>query len=292
LNIRQSIAHLASDALPRAELRLLLSHVLAQNAAWLAAHDDYDLTPTEENHLRIAAARRTAGEPIAYILGYREFYGRNFKCTPAALIPRPETELLIDTALTLVSVRGEPAEPRILDIGTGTGCVAITLALEMPGAEVTALDISRDALTLARANAVALGANINFVESDWFSAIDASAQFDIIVSNPPYIVPNDPHLFQGDLRFEPWLALQDRGDGLQSYRELAAGVKKHLREGGLLIVEHGYDQGESVPKIFRDAGFIDVEMIRDLAGQPRVTRARLLASRYFPTTPLPFAWTP
>jgi release factor glutamine methyltransferase len=247
LNIRQSIAQLASDALPRAELRLLLSHVLSQNAAWLAAHD---------------------------ILGYREFYGRNFKCTPAALIPRPETELLIDIALTLVSARGEPVEPRILDVGTGTGCIAITLALEMPSAQVTALDISRDALTLARANAAALSANINFVESDWFSAIDASAQFDIIVSNPPYIVPNDPHLFQGDLRFEPWLALQDRGDGLQSYRELAAGAKQHLREGGLLIVEHGYDQGESVPALFREAGFEDVEMIRDLADQPRITRCK------------------
>lgn len=259
---------------------MLLSHVLAQNAAWLAAHDDYELTPTEENHLRIAAARRTAGEPIAYILGVRDFYGRNFKCTPAALIPRPETELLIDLLRHNALSLGEDRELRILDVGTGTGCIAVTLALEIDNARVTACDLSRDALALARENASAHKAtHVEFIESDWFSAIDANRTFDVIVSNPPYIPPNDPHLFKGDLRFEPWLALRDRVDGLESYRELLSGAKQRLRNGGQLIVEHGYDQGESVPTLFRDAGFADVEMIRDLSGHPRVTRGSLRIAR-------------
>lgn len=291
MNIRQFITEFASDAVPRLELRLLLSHVLSRSSGWLAAHDDHEIAPNDESALRLAVSRRAAGEPIAYIMGYREFYGRRFNCSPAALIPRPETELLVEQVLALApaplrggtgwgwgSVDRQP-QPRILDIGTGTGCIAITLALELPTAKVTALDISRDALALARTNASALGAKIEFLESDWLSAIAEDAQFDTIVSNPPYIVPNDPHLFRGDLRFEPWLALQDRGDGLQSYREIAAGAKKHLRDGGLLIVEHGYDQGESVPAIFGDAGFVDVEMIRDLAGQPRVTRGSLRIAR-------------
>jgi release factor glutamine methyltransferase len=270
LNIRRLIVELATDAVPRAELRLLLSHILSQSAAWLAAHDDYELSQAEESNLRISVSRRNAGEPIAYILGYREFYGRKFKCTPAALIPRPETELLIDLIRAMTNVNLQ-----ILDVGTGTGCIAITLALELHNTHITACDLSRDALALARENARTLGATkVEFIESDWLAAIDIHEKFDVIVSNPPYIAPNDPHLFRGDLRFEPWLALRDRVDGLESYRELVKGSKKHLREGGLLIVEHGYDQSESVPALFREAGFADVKMIRDLAGQPRVTHGR------------------
>jgi release factor glutamine methyltransferase len=331
MNIRTLLEQFAQRDIPRSEVRLLVSHVLQRDHAWLVTHDTDELSATHIDSIRVLIARRVAGEPIAYILGYREFYGRRFKCSAAALIPRSETELLVDTVLTLTSVRGDPVsstgvnaaltltsvrgdpvsstgvnaaltltsvrgdpvsstgvnaaltltsvrgelvEPRILDIGTGTGCIAITLALELQNASVTACDLSRDALALARENARALNADITFIESDWFSAFNERDQFDIIVSNPPYIVPNDPHLFQGDLRFEPWLALQDRGDGLQSYRELAAGAKKHLRDGGVLIVEHGFDQGESVPALFRDAGFADVEMMRDLAGQPRITRCK------------------
>jgi release factor glutamine methyltransferase len=312
MNIRTLLEQFAQRDIPRSEVRLLVSHVLQRDHAWLVTHDTDELSATHIDSIRVLIARRVAGEPIAYILGYREFYGRRFKCSAAALIPRSETELLVDTVLTLASVRGDPVsstgvnaaltltsvrgdpvsstgvnaaltltsvrgelvEPRILDIGTGTGCIAITLALELQNASVTACDLSRDALALARENARALNADITFIESDWFSAFNERDQFDIIVSNPPYIVPNDPHLFQGDLRFEPWLALQDRGDGLQSYRELAAGAKKHLRDGGVLIVEHGFDQGESVPALFRDAGFADVEMMRDLAGQPRITRCK------------------
>lgn len=321
MNIQKIIAALATETVPRSELRLLLSHVLARSAAWLAAHDDYELSASEESDARTAITRRAAGEPIAYIVGYREFYGRKFICTPAALIPRPETELLIDMICNAPSPwggglgRGSPhtenegvnnvnialnarelptsdkpceiatALPeagrklRILEVGTGTGCIAITLALELQNAQVIAVDLSRDALTLARENAFALGANnVEFIESDWFSAFVANEKFDVIVSNPPYIAPNDPHLFQGDLRFEPALALRDRIDGLESYRELVRGSKIHLLDTGLLIVEHGYDQGKAVPALLRESAFTDVEMICDLAGQPRVTRARRLFS--------------
>jgi release factor glutamine methyltransferase len=274
LNIQQIIAELATPAVPRAELRLLLSHALSRSSAWLVAHDDYDLSQAEENNLRMAASRRAAGEPIAYILGAREFYGRAFRCTPAALIPRPETELLIDLLRDAVA-SSSPRVSSVLDVGTGTGCIAITLALEVANLQVSACDVSTDALALARQNARTLGATqVEFIESDWFAAFDANKRFDVIVSNPPYIAPNDPHLFQGDLRFEPWLALRDRVDGLESYRELVRGATQHLHEGGVLIVEHGYDQGESVPALFREAGFIEVEMLRDLAGQPRITRGK------------------
>jgi release factor glutamine methyltransferase len=273
MNIRDVFSPSIARGLPRNELRLLLSHTLARDHAWLVAHDDAALSDESFAQLESLISRRARGEPIAYLVGERDFYGRRFRCSPAALIPRPETELLIDLAMPIAA---QLNATRILDVGTGTGCIAITLALECANANVTALDVSCDALILARENAGALGAtNIEFFESDWFAALRADAKFDLIVSNPPYIPPNDPHLAQGDLRFEPKLALQDAIDGLQSYRVLLKGAKQYLREGGALIVEHGYDQGESVPALFREAGFIDVEMIRDLAGQARLTKAIL-----------------
>jgi release factor glutamine methyltransferase len=176
-------------------------------------------------------------------------------------------------------LEGEEPERRnrfkLLDVGTGTGCIAITLAFEFPSLDVTAIDVSPAALKLAQSNATRLGTNIHFIESNWFASLPSDARFDIIVSNPPYIVPGDTHLSQGDLRFEPSIALADSVDGLQSYRELANGAMNHLNPGGWLIVEHGYDQGESVPALFREAGFVDVEMKRDLADLPRVTIAQM-----------------
>lgn len=266
MNVRTA---LADRRLPRIELRMLLGHVLQREYAWLIAHDLDALDDSAAAQFESLVARRVAGEPIAYLLGEREFYGRNFRCTPAALIPRPETELLVDVALTRIA----PNESiRILDIGTGTGCIAVTLALERTHGAVTAIDVSPDALALARENAQRLGGtNIDFIESDWFAALADDAQFDLIVSNPPYIVPGDAHLAQGDLRFEPAIALADAVDGLESYRQLLRGAVKHLRSGGWLIVEHGYDQGDSVPALFRAAGFTQVDMLRDLADMPRVT---------------------
>lgn len=263
---------------PRIEARLLVEHALglkdsATAHAWLIAHDTDALSDEIAARYESLVLRRMAGEPIAYLVGRREFYGRPFRTTPAALIPRPETELLIDIALSALPAEFSGA---IVDVGTGTGCIAITLALERPQARVTALDVSADALALARENAKLLGAsNAQFVESNWFSQVPAGASFDVIASNPPYIAPGDAHLSRGDLRFEPAIALADSVDGLESYRQLAQGAKRHLKPGGLLIVEHGFDQGESVPALFRDAGFVNVELFPDLAELPRVTCARM-----------------
>ena len=272
MNIRELVSSLTTPALPRAEIRLLVSHVLQRNSAWLVAHDDETPSPEERRRVEALAARRAAGEPMAYLLGEREFFGRTFRCTPAALIPRPETEHLVEHVLTLVETA---AEAVILDVGTGTGCIAITLALERPNAQIDALDVSPDALELARENAANLhAANVKFIQSNWFSAVATDAKFDVIVSNPPYIVPGDAHLSQGDLRFEPAIALADAIDGLESYRQLARGAMTHLKAGGWLVVEHGYDQGESVPALLHAFGFIAVATHCDLAGHPRVTAAR------------------
>lgn len=272
MNIRELMSSLAALPMPRAEVRMIVGHVLQRGSAWLAAHDDAAVTDPDHARIEALATRRSLGEPMAYLLGERDFFGRTFRCSPAALIPRPETEHLVENALTLVDAT---AAPTILDVGTGTGCIAITLALERPNAQVTALDVSADALALARENAKRLRAgNVEFTQSHWFSAVEADAKFDLIVSNPPYIVPGDAHLAQGDLRFEPAVALVDAVDGLESYRQLALGAMKHLKSGGWLVVEHGYDQGESVPTLIKTTGFAQVSTHRDLADHPRVTVAR------------------
>ena len=266
------MSSLASQATPRAEVRMIVGRVLQRGSAWLVAHDDEAVSATDQVHIEALAARRARGVPMAYLLGERDFFGRAFRCSPAALIPRPETEHLVEHVLTLVETASAAS---ILDVGTGTGCIAITLGLERPKTRITAVDVSLDALELARENAANLHAdNVEFIQSDWFSAVAAEAKFDLIVSNPPYIVPGDAHLTQGDLRFEPAIALADEIDGLESYRQLARGAMKHLKAGGWLVVEHGYDQGESVPALMRASGFTHVSTHYDLAGHPRVTAAR------------------
>ena len=282
MTIRDFLRTLLASTLPRSESRLLLAHVLKRDQAWLVAHDEYLLSGDELAQINALAARRIAGEPVAYLIGEREFYGRVYRCSPAALIPRPETELIIEQALHLLPVRprigseeSDSTPLRILDVGTGTGCIAITLALERPDAVVTAIDISSAALALARDNATRLGAKLTFIESNWFSAlVPTHPKFDLIVSNPPYIVPADPHLSQGDLRFEPAIALTDAVDGLESYRQLARGAQSYLRAGGVLLVEHGYDQGESVPALLAACGLVNIVTHHDLAGHPRVTAAQ------------------
>lgn len=270
-------ALLADRRLPALEIRLLLAHALghprpAHAHAWLITHDR-DPVPTEaRERFELAVARRRAGEPIAYLIGHREFWGRDFLCTPAALIPRPETEHVVEAALARLPA-GQRA--RVLDVGTGTGVLAITLALERPGLQVTAVDISEDALALAAKNAAALGTcDVRLLKSDWFSAVADEPPFDLIVSNPPYVAQGDPHLVRGDLRFEPWVALTDRADGLTAYRVLAEASTRHLAPGGHLIVEHGLDQGPAVREILSAAQLGDVETRADLAGLPRVTIGR------------------
>ena len=272
MKIRDLMTSLSTPKLVRSEVRMLIAHVANRDRAWLAAHDDTELSAAQYGALGGLVARRTRGEPLAYLLGEREFFGRMFRCTPAALIPRPETEHLVEHVLTLVETNAEAA---ILDVGTGTGCIAITLALERPNAQITALDVSPDALELARKNGANLHAdNVEYIQSNWFSAVATEAKFDLIVSNPPYIVPGDAHLSQGDLRFEPAVALADAIDGLESYRQLARGAMTQLKAGGWLVVEHGYDQGESVPALLRTSGYTTVGTLTDLAGHPRVTAAR------------------
>lgn len=265
---------LADRRLPALETRLLLAHALghprpAHAHAWLLTRDREPVSAQARECFELAVARRRAGEPVAYILGQREFWGRDFFCTPAALIPRPETEHVVEAALERLTTN---RAARVLDVGTGTGVIAITLALERRDTEVVALDISDDALALAKRNAHALGAaNVRFVKSDWFSALTEEAPFDLIVSNPPYIAQGDPHLVQGDLRFEPWLALTDRADGLTAYRALAEACARHLAPEGALIVEHGHDQAPAVRTTFASAGLAGLETRTDLAGLPRVT---------------------
>jgi len=255
----------ARQAIPGNEARLLLRQVLGTTAVALAAHPERELDDTLADRYLAFVARRAAGEPMAYLVGRREFFGREFEVTPAALIPRPETELLVE--LGAAKLRGLTL-PRILDLGTGSGCVAISLALEL-GVGAMAVDLSPNALAVARVNARRLGAAVTFVESDWFSAIDGA--FDLIVANPPYVAEGDPHLGEGDLRFEPPLALACGVDGLAAIRRIVADAPRHLVAGGWLYLEHGYDQAESVHALLAAAGFTNLVQHRDLAGIVRVS---------------------
>ncbi|MDR2000875.1 MAG: peptide chain release factor N(5)-glutamine methyltransferase [Zoogloeaceae bacterium] len=248
-----------------AEAKLLLRHVLGCSAAELTAHPERLLTASQSTRYAAFTERRAAGEPVAYLTGTREFYGRDFHVTPAVLIPRPETELLVETVLQKV----KPGEtPRILDLGTGSGCIAITLALELDCA-VTAVDISAEALAVARGNAERLGARVEFLESDWFAKV--AGAFDFIIGNPPYVAAGDPHLAQGDLRFEPMTALASGNDGLTAIRRILTDARCHLTTGGWLFIEHGYDQAEAMSQLFAEAGFHTIEQQRDLAGIIRIS---------------------
>lgn len=271
----------ARRIIPPAEARLLLCHVLDCSPAWLEAHRDDILTDAVAAAMSALAGRRVAGEPVAYLLGRREFYGRDFRVTPDVLIPRPETELLVDVAKEKVGVGGTALSgsadnvvtTSILDLGTGSGCIAITLALELPQAQVTAVDVSPAALAVARNNAQRLDARVCFLESDWCAALPPR-RFDLIVANPPYVAAGDPHLDEGDLRHEPLNALTDHADGLAAIRHIVAAAPDWLNPGGWLLFEHGYDQAASAYSLLQSAGSISIEQHRDLAGTLRVTGGR------------------
>lgn len=260
---------LAASALPPTEARALLAHVLTEPREHLIAHPERPVDRAAVERFSRLAARRTAGEPMAYLLGVREFYGRAFKVSPAVLIPRPETELLVDIALECMA--GIKA-PRVLELGTGSGCIAISLALERIDATVIATDLSLPALEMARANAALLGTPVSLIQSDWFAGLGHEMQFDVIVSNPPYVAAADPHL--DALRHEPSDALTDHADGLSCLRTLAAEVAPHLAPGGWIALEHGYDQAASVRRMLADAGLAVVASRRDAAGIERVSLAR------------------
>jgi release factor glutamine methyltransferase len=263
----------AGKHLDRVEARILLRYVTGMTAAEVATYPERRLTPVWRENFRALVARREGGEPIAYLTGMREFYGRNFIVTPDVLVPRPETELLVDVGLgRMASVLA----PRILDLGSGSGCVAVSLSLERPGANVTAADKSAAALAVARRNAASHGATLRCVESDWYAAL-AGTHYHLIVANPPYIAAGDPHLAQGDLRFEPESALVGGSDGLADMRIIVAQAPAHLLPGGWLLLEHGYDQAQAVHELLSSAGFVDIGQYRDLAGIIRVSGGRLTA---------------
>ena len=262
---------LASAALPRTEARLLLASVLGVPIESLIARPQQPVDSATAARFATLAARRARGEPVAYLLGEKEFYGRRFAVSPAVLVPRPETELLVELALPRLRLR--PA-PNVLDLGTGSGCIAITLALECPGATVVAVDRSADALAVARANARRLGATVEFLPGDWFEAV--GGRFDLIVANPPYVAAADPHL--AGLLHEPQHALSAGADGLADLRRIVGGAPAHLKLGGTLAVEHGHDQGAAVRALFARAGFAGIETHRDLAGIERVCTGTLPAS--------------
>ena len=268
MKIRQA---LAQCGLVPVDAQVLLAHVVERDRAWLVAHRDDDLTRTQADAFFALAKRRREGEPVAYLTGIKEFWGLALRVSSAVLIPRPETETLVELALEWTP---RDSEARVLDLAAGSGAVALAIAHERPRARVMATDVSAAALALARDNASRLALrNVTFVESDWWSAIDGA--FDVIVSNPPYVAHDDPHLQEGDVRFEPSSALVPPGDALSALRDIVAGAPERLAPHGALAVEHGYDQSEAVQALFRDAGFNGIVVRRDLAGIPRVVGARL-----------------
>ena len=249
------------------DVRVLLRAALGMSDAQLAAHPER--VPTEAERARFLEwmRRRRAGEPVAYLVGNREFFGLTFKVSPAVLIPRPETELLVETALEYLS-HGAPCT--VLDLGTGSGCVAIVIAQHRPRARVTATDVSRPALALARENAAAHRAKIELVESGWFAAL-VGRRYQLIVSNPPYVAESDPHLTRGDLRYEPRAALAAGASGLDAIEAILQRAGGHLVPGGMLLFEHGYEQGGRVRALLAANGFGKSFTRVDLAGHQRVS---------------------
>lgn len=246
---------------------LLLAELLRTNRAGVMTHPERILDDAEIRTLDVWSSRRRGGEPMAYILGRKEFWGLALRVNPTVLIPRPETEVLVECALEVAS-----GGQRVLDLGTGSGAVAIALARELEGAVVTASDVSQAALRLAAANAAAHGARVTWVASNWFENITGS--FDAIVSNPPYVAQEDEHL--GSLRAEPRTALVSGAEGLDAIRYIVPIARRYLADGGWLVVEHGQDQGEAVRSLMRCSGYGEVATRRDLAGLERVTRGQRL----------------
>lgn len=266
-------ALLRATPLPALEARILLMYVLGWRRTELITRGDEALDATRVDAYRALEARRVRGEPIAQLVGAREFYGLDFDVTPDVLIPRPDTELLVETALAALE---GIAQPRVLDLGTGSGAIAVAIASARPDARVWAVDRSAAALEVAARNAAKLldaqrpGGPLAFVAGSWYDTLDAALRFEAIVSNPPYIASGDPHLEQGDLRFEPRGALTDEADGLAALRAIVAGAPARLAPGGVLWMEHGYDQAAAVRALLEDAGFKDVRSERDLAGIERI----------------------
>lgn len=261
----------ACERIDGADAHALLAHALERPPVWLFAHCDEPIDAAAQSCFEALLARRIAGEPVAYLTGRRGFWTLDLMVSPHTLIPRPETERLVELAL-------ERAPPdvavRMADLGTGSGAIALALAHERPRAQVIAVDVSEGALEIARANACALGlANVEFRHGDWLAPL-AGERFDLIASNPPYVGDDDPHLREGDLRFEPARALSSGPDGLEAIGIIVRDAPAHLHPGGWLLLEHGWTQGEAVRGLLCAAGFDAVRTDRDLEHRDRVTSGR------------------
>ncbi len=257
----------------RHEAELLLLHVLDRPRSWLFAHATDPLAANDQAAFEALLARRVAGEPVAYLTGRRGFWTLDLEVDPATLIPRPETELLVELALERLP---QDQSLQLADLGTGSGAIALALASERPQAQVLATDASPGALAVAARNAARHELrNVRFAEGghDWYAPLQG-ARFDLIASNPPYIASDDPHLEQGDLRFEPATALASGVDGLDDIRRIVDGGQAHLLPGGWLLIEHGWDQGEAIRALFDAAGFTEVQTVQDLEQRDRITLGR------------------
>ena len=261
----------ARQRLDAADAELLLAHALGRSRTWLLAHGDDDIARDNATRFLALVERRATGEPVAYLTGSRGFWTLDLVVTPATLVPRPETELLVELALARIQV---DAEARVADLGTGSGAIALAIAKERPRARVVATDASGDALGVARENAERnrIG-NVEFRQGDWLAPL-AGETFGLIASNPPYIALGDPHLEEGDLRFEPASALSSGVDGLDAIRSIVRDAPAHLCTRGWLLLEHGWGQGEAVRVLLREAGFVEIATERDLEGRDRVTLGR------------------
>jgi release factor glutamine methyltransferase len=271
MTLAQALAAAASLGLERLDAQLLLLHALgrdAQERAWLLAHDTDVLDAPAQGAFLALCERRAACEPVAYITGHKEFFGLGLQVDARVLVPRPDTETVVQWALEVLATA--PATPRVIDLGTGSGAIALAIKHRLPGARVEAVDASGPALAVARANADALGLDLTFRLASWLDG--ATPPYDLIVSNPPYIADGDAHL--PALRHEPQLALTSGADGLDAIRAIVAQAPAQLAPGGWLLLEHGWDQAEAVAALLAGAGLADVQSRRDLAGIVRATGAR------------------
>ena len=279
MSINQSLRELISNcALPANEARILLAHLLEKHyqlpRSALLSRDDMSLNEQAFEEWKSLVSRRLHGEPIAYILGKKGFHNIELQVGPGVLIPRPETELLVEIALTEITKLNRAT--KVLDLGTGSGAIALSIASAAPLASLLATDRSTEALDIAKQNAEFLNLTdrVQLSQGSWYEALVQGNQFDVIVSNPPYIANQDPHLTQGDLRFEPESALTDYASGLSCLEVIIAGADQYLKAGGLIAVEHGFDQSEAVLELMKEAGLIDVQAHLDLAGHCRAASGR------------------
>ena len=271
-------ALLSASTLNPSEAKILMAHVLEIHyqlpRSALLSRDDMPLNIEAMAEWKALEARRLTGEPIAYIIGKRGFHNIELYVAPGVLIPRPETELLVEIGLR--EIKRLSISTKILDLGTGSGAIALAIAHEVPNAQITATDQSIQALEIAKKNADSLNltSRVHFFQGSWYEALNGDVSFDIILSNPPYIAAQDSHLQQGDLRFEPASALTDHGSGLTCLEQIISGAQAHLNQNGFLALEHGFDQSEAVVALMKSAGFRDIQTHRDLGGHDRVASGR------------------